>query len=171
MRFAHEFMGADATVFRNSCQRLPVTEFRLNANMEKGPNIGFCKRVKDRREELKMTRQELADRSGLKYTTIADIENENSFSSRRIDALANALQTTPEYLRDGIKTTVEVVSERVLSAREKDLIFAYRSLTKPSRLTIDQLLKNLPKKRSGKIPRVYDPLADRGTSARSRRSG
>lgn len=171
MRFAHEFMGADATVSRNLCQRLSVTEFRLNGLMAKKlPNYGFCKRVRDRRKELHMDRHELADKSGLKYSTIADIENENSFSSRRIDALAHALRTTPEYLRSGVEA-VEVVSERVLSDREKDLVMSYRALTESSRIALDGLIKNLPKKRSGKIPGIYDPLADRIATARSRRSG
>ena len=164
-------MDADATVFRKSCQRLPVTEFRLNNHVANGPkNLGFCKRVRERREELGMDRQELADKSGLKYSTIADIENEQSFSSRRIDALAAALQVTTDYLRDGGEL-VEVVSERVLSSREIDLIMAYRALTQSGRTTIEALAKNLPKRRSGKIPAVYDPLSGRGNIARSRRSG
>jgi transcriptional regulator with XRE-family HTH domain len=171
MRFAHEFMDAETTVSRNFCQRLPVTEFRLNGLMaKKPPNYGFCKRVRDRRVELHMDRHELSDKSGLKYSTIADIENENSFSSRRIDALAQALRTTPEYLRSGVKTT-EVISERVLSPREKGLVMAYRALTESSRVTLDGFIKTLPKKRSGKIPGVYDPIADRVANARTQGSG
>lgn len=171
MRFAQEFMGADATVFRKSCQRLSVTGFRLNASMGKEPpNLGFCKRVRDRRKELDITRHELAEKSGLKYSTIADIENENSYSSRRIDALAYALETTTEYLRSGTGTK-DVVSERVLSDPEKSLVMAYRELTPTSRESIEQVIKNLPKRRSGKIQGVYDPVGARRSTARSRRSG
>lgn len=57
-------------------------------------------RIKRRREELKMTQKELAQKVG--YTSrssIAKVEsNANGMLQSKLNAFANALQTTPAYL-------------------------------------------------------------------------
>lgn len=57
-------------------------------------------RIKSRRKELNMSQDELAQKLGYKSrSTIAKIENgENDIPQSKIEAFANALQTTPAYL-------------------------------------------------------------------------
>ena len=58
------------------------------------------KRIKQRREELGMSQDELAKKLGYKSrSTIAKIEKgENDITQSKIAAFADALQTTPSYL-------------------------------------------------------------------------
>lgn len=58
-------------------------------------------RFKQRRHELGLSQQELADRAGVAQQTIAKIESGNTDNPRRITALADALQTTERWLISG----------------------------------------------------------------------
>ena len=58
------------------------------------------KRIKERRQYLRLTQTQLAQRNGYKdKTAISKIENgENDLNQSKIVIFANALQTTPSYL-------------------------------------------------------------------------
>lgn len=60
----------------------------------------LCKRIRNRREELNMSQEELAKRIGYKSrSSINKIEmGENDIPHSKIEAFANALNTTPAYL-------------------------------------------------------------------------
>ncbi len=89
--------AAETTVSRRLCQRFTVTEYRDNPSMEET----FGERVRRLRGELGVSQAELARLSGLSPGTIGDIEQGMQQGTRKIDLLAKALQTTPEYLRYG----------------------------------------------------------------------
>lgn len=60
----------------------------------------FYKRIKEKREELGLSQEELAQKLGYKSrSTIAKIESgDNDIPRSKIDAFAEALSTTPQYL-------------------------------------------------------------------------
>ena len=66
-------------------------------------NLG--KRVKQRREELELTQDELARAvGGISQESIALLEKRDSKSSRNITALADALSSSVEWLTTGNET-------------------------------------------------------------------
>lgn len=87
--------------------------------------IRFGERVKARREELGLSQAELSRRVG--YTsrsTIGKIEiGESDVSRDKIIALANALQTTPEYLigwdEKSTKINTQTIGDRIRERREE----------------------------------------------------
>ena len=70
----------------------------------------FSKRLKQSRQDLKMTQKELSDKTGIKRTTIASYEVGNiSPSFENVKTLAEALGVTTDYLsgKSEYKTLVE----------------------------------------------------------------
>lgn len=70
----------------------------------------FSKRLKQSRQDLKMTQKELSDKTGIKRTTIASYEVGNiSPSFENVKILAEALGVTTDYLsgKSEYKTLVE----------------------------------------------------------------
>ena len=110
------------------------------------------KRIKQRREELGISQDELAKMLGYKSrSTIAKIEKgENDITQSKIAAFAKALQTTPSYLmgwedNDKKENTAEVDKEEIPVLDDPDI----RILARNSQLTKDpakqQMLKNVIK--------------------------
>ena len=66
--------------------------------------MSFNERVRQRRLELGLSQAELGRRAGVPQSTIGQIENGRNKSSTKILELANALETSVEYLVDGAKT-------------------------------------------------------------------
>ena len=64
--------------------------------------MSIAERVKARRKELGLTQYQLADLVGIAQTAIQRLEKGDTKNPRNIEALARALQCTPEYLRFGI---------------------------------------------------------------------
>lgn len=64
--------------------------------------MSFNDRVRARRKELGLSQQELAKRAGIGQSSIGQIENGRNKSTTKIIELAKALETTPEYLTQGI---------------------------------------------------------------------
>ena len=70
----------------------------------------FSKRLKQSRQDLKMTQKELSDKTGIKRTTSASYEGGNiSPSFENVKTLAEALGVTTDYLsgKSEYKTLVE----------------------------------------------------------------
>jgi len=64
--------------------------------------MSIAERVKIRRKELGLTQYQLADLVGIAQTAIQRLEKGDTKNPRDIEALATALQCTPEFLRFGI---------------------------------------------------------------------
>lgn len=78
------------------------------------------KRIKQRREELGMSQDELAKKLGYKSrSTIAKIEKgENDITQSKIAAFAEALQTTPSYLMGwDLNSEISLRIDKLLSDR------------------------------------------------------
>lgn len=100
------------------------------------PDIG--KRIKKRREELKMTQEELAVKLNYKSkTTIAKIENgTNDIVQSKVVEFAKALDTTPAYLMGWTEGKKVLTSTRMTfynvsvdNEDEAKLILNYRDLS------------------------------------------
>lgn len=62
----------------------------------------FGDRVRKRRRELGLTQAQLAKKAGYKrQSAVSAIENNKHHGTPRLIQLANALETTPEYLQNG----------------------------------------------------------------------
>jgi transcriptional regulator with XRE-family HTH domain len=172
MRLAHAFMDADATVFRNCCQRPIVTGFRLNTRMDKDPReMDFAERVKHFRELARLTQAQLAKAAELTPGAIGDIESGRSQSTPAIDLIAEALEVSTRMLRYGEDKSPPRHPPGSLSSIETKFVNTYRQLTGLSKIKLEGYMDGLPKVRSGKIADVDERPATRTKIARSRRSG
>ena len=64
--------------------------------------MDIADRVKNLRKKLDLTQYQLADLVGVAQNSIQKIEKGETKNPRNIEALARALQCTPEYLRFGV---------------------------------------------------------------------
>lgn len=110
----------------------------------------LSKRIKCRREELRMSQDELAKKLGYRSrSSINKIEKgENDVPQSKIMALAIALSTTPEHLMgwDSPKTVQPDFSDD-----EKNLIEVYRSLNDSKRQALTCFLAFLKSQQSTAI--------------------
>jgi transcriptional regulator with XRE-family HTH domain len=99
----------------------------------------FFERIRERREKLNMSQEELAKRLGYKSrSSINKIEiGENDIPQSKIKAFADALQTTPAYLmgwKDDDSTTLNASSLPSLTVRDE------RSIKKKLEAVINDLM-------------------------------
>lgn len=101
--------------------------------------LELYKRIKSRREELKISQDELAKKLGYRSrSSINKIEKgENDIPQSKIFAFAVALNTTPEYLMgwDNKKNRQEIFSDD-----ESKLLDGYRALDDSKRQTLFSML-------------------------------
>ena len=106
------------------------------------PEIG--KRIRSRREQLGMTKEELASRLGYKSkTTIAKIENgTNDIVQSKVTEFAKVLDTTPAYLMGWTQLDGNVVNEKEpeLTARDERDIAKILEQTKELLLSQEGLM-------------------------------
>jgi transcriptional regulator with XRE-family HTH domain len=106
IRSAHVLMGGSLRDTVSECKRHPVTEFHDNDAMQKAvgyPKTGHLgERLKWWREHRHFSRKQLVAESGVPYSTIAEIENEEQHSSTKVTQLAAALRINPHYLNTGL---------------------------------------------------------------------
>ena len=72
--------------------------------------MSFNERVRQRRIELGLSQAELGKMAGVPQSTIGQIENGRNKSSTKILELANTLQTSVEYLIEGVKPKIREYS-------------------------------------------------------------
>ena len=72
--------------------------------------MDIAKRVKERRKVLGLTQYQLADLVGTAQTSIQKIERGDTKNPRNIEALARALECTPEFLQFGIPDNKDINS-------------------------------------------------------------
>lgn len=98
-------------------------------------------RIKNRRLELNMTQEELAEKAG--YTsrsTIAKLESEDrNLSQPKIKALADALKTTPGYIMGW--------DEKEYSSKTEELVDVYQGLSPEDQKLVENLILSLAQKK------------------------
>ncbi|MEA4814182.1 MAG: LexA family transcriptional regulator [Oscillospiraceae bacterium] len=102
--------------------------------------MNFGQRLRARREELKMSRAELAEALGVSRSAIGNYETGVSFPKEDIMLrLFDCLDVEPNYLyRDSFSAT-----EHTLSASEHRLVKDYRSLTRTGQETVHAVVRAL----------------------------
>jgi len=102
--------------------------------------MSFGQRMRQRREELGMTRQELARLLGVSLSAVGNYEtDQNAMRSELLPRLFHALQVDPNYmyqdyfLGGGFR----------LDSHEQSVVEQYRSLTLTGRRTVDSVLTAL----------------------------
>ncbi|PND34554.1 peptidase S24 [Achromobacter pulmonis] len=100
-------------------QEIPaMTQAFLVGNLARMSTIH--KRIKDLREKLGLSMEQLADRVRVSWQTVQQWENGKTAPKRaRLEAVAKALNTTPEYLAVG--PTADPDTEEFVSIRRLDV--------------------------------------------------
>lgn len=110
---------------------------------------GLGQRIKQKRKELGLSQEELANRLGLKSkSTICKIERgDDNLTTSSIRQYADALNCTPSYLM-GWENPEQQIREayykggirRTITDREVDLIILYRAASRDTQTAIDKIL-------------------------------
>lgn len=142
-------------------QRHPVTVFRLNEEVA-GPE-SFGERLRRLRLEQGMDRPELAERAGIPYSTLAEIENTGKESTRGdyLFALADALGVPGRELATGTKDRHESPGVH-LTLSETELVKAYRAASASERRQIQAYLEGIAARPGKPKRRPPAPLGEPG---------
>ena len=109
--------------------------------------MSFAEKVRVKREELRLTQKELAERAGLTQATISRIEHGEvkQLKSKAVAALAKALKVTIEFL---VGPGVRMGFEDTLSADETARVIfrGYERLPKEKREEVKNYVEFLLKK-------------------------
>lgn len=112
-------------------------------------------RIKQRREFLKMSQDDLAKKMGYRdRSTIAKIEaGVNDITQSKIKAFAKALNTTPAYLMgwEDAGSQVNGVGSPDLTSADLSLIRAYHEATQDDKAVINMVLKKYMGKPQARI--------------------
>lgn len=102
--------------------------------------MSFGQRLRQRREELHMSRQELAHLLGVSVSAIGNYETgQNAVREDVLLRLFHALDVDPNYLyQDAFQGT-----GFICSAREENLVRRFRDLSSAGRRTVEALVDNL----------------------------
>jgi len=100
-------------------------------------------RIKNRREELGMTQDELARKCGYKSrSSINKIELSRDLPLRKVSLMADVLQTTPAYLMgwEEKPTAIKKISDITLSPEEEEIVYAYRKADEVDKNSVRKIL-------------------------------
>lgn len=110
--------------------------------------MSFGEQMKKRRQELKLSRSELARRLDVSVSAISNYEN--GLSSPKEEVLLrlfDALEAEPNYLfQDSFRS-----AEGIMSSTERQLIRRYRALSAKGKLAVSAVLDAVEEDRSGKV--------------------
>lgn len=103
--------------------------------------------IKARRQELKITQQELADRIGVNIGTVSRYESGkiDPIPTDRREAIAEALKCTKDYLLGRVDDPHENFETPIITADEEDLIELFRYLSPDQRAAILTMMKGMVK--------------------------
>lgn len=98
--------------------------------------LGIMNRIKNRREELKLSYQDMADKTGLSKSTLQRYETGyiKNMPLDKLDIVASALQCSQAYLMGwDTQCNIHKADEFFLSDLEKDIIRKFRTLSNGER--------------------------------------
>lgn len=105
------------------------------SEIEKIQRKRIGEKIKNLRKYWGLSLQQVAKKSGSSKSYIWEVENKNiNLTSRKLVAIANALQTTPNFLLDDTK-------EKMTLSDEEDRFFRkYKILNTEDRRKIEQII-------------------------------
>lgn len=103
-------------------------------------------RIRRIRTKKKISREALGLEVGLKYSTIADLENGNQKSSTKLHRIAEALGVTVEELETGVDPGPPP-STQALTRREQELLRQFRAATPDGKRAIEGAADGVSKPR------------------------
>ena len=103
--------------------------------------MGFGKRIKDRRAELRMSSTQLADKIGVSKQTISGYELERTYPNpEKLSRIITALDCDANYLyQDFIDTQVLKKEQNGLTDQEFELIRKYRLLNDHGKFVVESI--------------------------------
>ena len=124
--------------------------------------MAFSDRLKQRREELNITRSELAKKIGVTSAAISNYENKVSFPKEDLlYKLFKALDIDPNYLwQDDI---TDSKNKLILSPAELEHIKKYRRIDSDGKKTVDMVLDQLVQKAEAEQPSLSQNVPSRST--------
>lgn len=95
VKFVEHFLFNPLDNIKSGCYYMPVQPIK----QRKG-GTGMGNKIKETREALKMTQEELAEKSGVSRTTISALENgtDRATSTKTLIKLARAMNTTVDTI-------------------------------------------------------------------------
>ena len=103
--------------------------------------MGFGKRIKDRRAELRMSSTQLAEKIGVSKQTISGYELERTYPNpEKLSRIITALDCDANYLyQDFIDTQVLKKEQNGLTDQEFELIRKYRLLNDHGKFVVESI--------------------------------
>lgn len=103
--------------------------------------MGFGKRIKDRRAELKMSSAQLAEKIGVSKQTISGYELERTYPNpEKLSKLIEVLDCDANYLyQDFIRVETLMKNKSRLTEEEFELIRKFRLLNDHGRFVVSQI--------------------------------
>lgn len=117
-------------------------------------------RIKERRQALGLTQEELAQKVGLQKSAIAKYENGRVENIKRsmIAKMSDALQCKPSYLMGFDEDEVNIESEMMDTAYEKGKVLG-EAFKDPDQIHLLKTYQNLSSDNQGKLIQFADALA------------
>lgn len=120
--------------------------------------MSISERIKQRREELDITRIELARLIGVTPSAIANYEN--GISSPKVELLYklfSALDCDANYLYQDEMKSLEINDKGSVSIKEQEMVDKYRNLDDLDKKVVDDLINTLSSRRETKEFIVLEP--------------
>ncbi len=111
------------------------------------PRVSPGERVQQERVRAGFTQQELADRAGCTRNTIANVEGNKTRSRRTIQAVADALNTTPEALGYQFRSPLRT---RDLTSQQRHFIEELLGLTPEEQERVFEVVSAMRRSKRGR---------------------
>lgn len=142
-------------IFIKKLKKIDFLSTKVYSIGKGGDKLEIGERIKKRREELKMSQQELAEKIG--YTsrsTINKIEDgTNNLRQTKIAQIAKALNTTPGYLMGWEDQLEQVDTDQLvdfmLSEEDREMYSQYCTLSPSDKQLIRNMISSLASKGEG----------------------
>jgi transcriptional regulator with XRE-family HTH domain len=124
---------------------VPIPVVNRNSDLVSNQNIGMTigERIRSTRKEIGMGQTELGKKAGMSQSALSEVENGDSASTSKLPSIAAALGVNALWLETG-KGPKHAIKN--ISARELQLVIAYREASDEGRTFIEMACSSAPKR-------------------------
>jgi transcriptional regulator with XRE-family HTH domain len=128
----------------NNIIGVPITIVNRNSDLSSDQNIGMTigNRIRATRQEIGMTQTDLRKKAGMSQSALSEVERGDSASTSKLPSIAAALGVNALWLETG-KGPKHAIKN--ISARELQLVIAYREATDEGKTFIEMACSSAPK--------------------------